>query len=313
MSNTKGYLCKGIFVVALVGTVLSFTACEDGNKMIKPVMPEPEMIESAPEPMPKMREVKKIYWGDGGTSKIQRANPDGSDIETIVTGVRAYHLALDTVGGKIYWISARFDQNNIGRANLDGSNAEVIVSEGGQGIGLDLESGKMYWAGNGKISKANLDGSGIETLITDLTNPDSFALDLINGKMYWTDSFDGIIQRANLDGSNIEVLVTGMSHPQGLNLDIAGGKMYWSNWAPINKILRANLDGSNIEDIAPGGGGLEGLVLFFDISKMYWTDFNIDKILRANFDGSDIEEIVTTGLEHPFSITLDVGLSTNTN
>lgn len=278
-----------------------------------PVSPDTQTMETVETPvepempveeMPVMIGVRKLYWGDIGTSTISSADPDGSNIQTLITGVRPWSLALDVAGGKIYWVSL---SGNIGHANLDGSNVEELIRQSGEGIGLDLAAGKLYWAGGGRISRANLDGSGIEPLVTGLSKPDSMALDLVNRKVYWTDSRDNTIQRANLDGSNVETLVTGLQEPQGLNLDITGGKMYWSNWPPIDKIQRANLDGSNIEDIAPGRGGLEGIVLDFDRGKVYWTDFGVGKIQRANFDGSNIEDIVTTGLAQPISITLDIG------
>ena len=260
-----------------------------------------EIREALAQEIPERREVRKIYWGDIGTNQIQRANPDGSNIETVVTDARPWDLALDIAANKIYWVS--LFNNRVRRANLDGSDVEdLVIGRGGEGISLDIAAGKMYWAGNGMIQRANLDGSGIESLITGLSKPDSMDLDLINGKVYWTDSIDGTIQRANLDGSSMEILVTGLFEPQGLNLDLVEGKMYWSNWPPSDKIQRANLDGSNIEDIAPGFGGLEGLALDFNTGKMYWTDFAIDKIQRANFDGSNIEDIVTTGLSWPISI-----------
>ena len=274
--------------------------------MMTTVETQPEStVEMPPEVIPIEIGVRKLYWGDIGTRTISSADPDGSNIQTLVTGVRAWSLALDVAGGKIYWVSL-FD-GNVSRANLDGSNVEVLIPQGGEGIGLDLEAGKLYWAGGGRISRANLDGSRIESLVTGLPKPDSMALDLLNRQVYWTDSADGTIRRADLDGSNVETLVTGLQHPQGLNLDIEDGKMYWSNWPPIDKIQRANLDGSNIEDIAPGRGGLEGIVLDFDRGKMYWTDFGVGKIQRADFDGSNIEDIVTTGLIQPISITLDIG------
>ena len=39
---------------------------------------------------------------------------------------------------------------------------------------------------------------------------------------------------------------------------------------------------------------------------MYWTDWETDKIQRANLDGSQIEDLVTTGLDSPSSLALDV-------
>ena len=47
----------------------------------------------------------------------------------------------------------------------------------------------------------------------------------------------------------------------------------------------------------PGAGG---------VNRMYWTDFGTDKIQRSNLDGSGVEDLVTTGLESPVGIALDV-------
>ncbi len=41
-------------------------------------------------------------------------------------------------------------------------------------------------------------------------------------------------------------------------------------------------------------------------SKLYWTDWGTDKIQRSNLDGSGVEDLVTTGLESPDRIALDV-------
>ena len=84
----------------------------------------------------------KIYWTDIGTSKIQRANLDGSGVEDVITtGVIApVRIALDLARGKIYW--------------TEGSPADFM------------------------ISRANLDGTGGEFLITGLTSPSGIALAL---------------------------------------------------------------------------------------------------------------------------------------
>ena len=247
----------------------------------------------------------KIYWTDSGTGsptpmeddKIQSANLDGSNVETLVTYENFLRLPmgieLDVAGGKMYWTDATRDR--IRRANLDGSGVEDILNTrtfGEQALGgpattprdvaLDLTSDppKMYWidAGTlnleeGKIWRANLDGSSPEVLVTTgLVNPQSIALDTTAGKMYWTDSGTGApnplqddkIQRANLDGSNIETLVTyeGLLRlPRAIALDVAAGKMYWTDISR-DRIRRANLDGTEAEDILNtrtfGGQSLAG-------------------------------------------------------
>ena len=257
-----------------------------------------------------------IYWTDGSTAKIQRANLDGSNVEDLVTtGLEnPGGIALDVAGGKMYWTDWGTDK--IQRSNLDGSNVEDLVTTGLEnpgGIALDVAGGKMYWADPlaNKIQRSNLDGSNVEDLVTQgLRNPTSIALDVVGGKIYWADWGTGKIQRANLDGSNMEDLVTqGLVVTQYIALDVADGKMYWTDTI-AQKVQRANLDGSNVEDLVTTGlGNPGGIALDVAGGKMYWTDFTTDKIQRANLDGSNVEDLVTTGLEGPGSIAISVSPS----
>ena len=202
----------------------------------------------------------KMYWVDFGTSKIQRANLDGTAVEDLVTsGVRwANGLALDLGARKMYWTDSG-SPPKIQRANLDGTGVENLITSGlSHPIGLALEpgSGKMYWAdqGTSKIQRANLDGTGVEDLVASgLDMPYGLALDLGPGKMYWTDQGTSKIQRANLDGTEVEDLITsGLSQPVGLALDPGAGKMYWTD-GETKKIQRANLDGAEVEDLVASG------------------------------------------------------------
>ena len=146
----------------------------------------------------------KMYWMEdndpvGGKSKqfkgtIRRADLDGSNVEDLIDGIRGpwyFDFALDVGKGKMYWTDNSYEEDEshistILRANLDGSNAEVLVT-------------------------------GIST--------QQLVLDAVGEKIYWTDwgtdywSPDGTIQRANLDGSNVEILVTGLFSPS-IALDI---------------------------------------------------------------------------------------------
>ena len=254
----------------------------------------------------------KMYWTDWETDKIQRANLDGSQIETLVTtGLDSpSSLALDVAGGKMYWIDAGTDK--IQRANLDGSQIETLVAtelDFPQALVLDLAGGKMYWTDEWdirKIQRANLDGSQIETLVDDRSSPAGLALDLDRGKMYWTDTGRSRIVRSNFDGSQIETLVNrSLNIPQALALDLARGKMYWMDPGTI-RIQRANLDGSQVEDLVVTGLDYpDGLALDLAGDKMYWTDWGTNKIQRANLDGTRIEDLVT-GLSGPVGLALDI-------
>ena len=288
----------------------------------------------------------KIYWTDGGgvedviivgkiigTAKVQRANLDGSNIETLVSELEAparlMAIALDVDEGKIYWTNNdRGDilRAKIQRANLDGSNIETLVTRliAPFGITLDVDGGKIYWTDRHGIQRANLDGSNIKTLVFNggLVSL-GIALDVAEGRMYWTDadrfaSGTGNVQRANLDGSNIETLVSGLETPFGIALDVDEGQLYWTDAGSVGvfgnkipgtaKVQRANLDGSNIETLVSGLETPFGIALDADRGKIYWTDADMDvpdtyKVQRANLDGSNIETLVS-GLKAPTSIVI---------
>ena len=265
-----------------------------------------------------------MYWADFVANKIQRANLDGSNVQDIVPvgSGRPTGIALDIAGGKMYLTDRNktdetdpTGRSSIQRANLDGSNIEILVLGGNsvkEYIALDISNGKMYWSewthpaigGDGRIRRANLDGTNVEDIVTGLSwRVRGIALDISQEKIYWTDTEDvsGKIQCANLDGSNIQDVLT-VDALHGIALDIAGSKIYWAN---PNRIRRANLDGSNIEDLVVGLGGPFGIALDISNNKMYWTEPGRNKIQRANLDGTNIEDVVT-GLRAPVGIALGI-------
>ena len=227
----------------------------------------------------------------------------------------------------IYWVN--FDVNKIQRANLDGSNAQNILTGFGRpvGIALDIAGGKLYWTdrdelhtnnpnGKSSIYRANLNGSNIEPIIiiAGTLAIEAVALDVSEGKIYWTSwsriaNDENKIQRANLDGSNVETLISGLFFqgreigPLGIALDLSEGKMYWANFG-ADKIQRANLDGSNVETLISGLNRPHHLALDFNSRKLYWTEWGADRIQRANLNGSGIEFLVG-GLDDPRGIALD--------
>jgi sugar lactone lactonase YvrE len=118
----------------------------------------------------------KIYWSTSITAaagEILRAELDGSNVDTIVTGVdKPARIALDIPGGKVYWTDYTIDV--VRRANLDGSSVQDLYVVGENlnpdGIALDLGAGKVYWAqsyttNREKIMRMNLDGTDPEDVI----------------------------------------------------------------------------------------------------------------------------------------------------
>lgn len=125
----------------------------------------------------------KVYWADRVGGNVQRANLDGSVVETLVAGLgELQEIELDVVSGKMY------------------------ITDNGTGTS------------SGKILRANLDGTGLEFLIDSLNVVSGLALDLVNSTMYWTETFGGTVKRASLDGSGIETILSGLNKPRFLDL-----------------------------------------------------------------------------------------------
>ena len=183
----------------------------------------------------------KIYWGNWCREIIQRANLDGSDVENLTIEERilpqdfiihqlisAQNIKLDLKAGKLYWTDVFGDK--IARANLDGSDAEDLVTKnaGVYGLALDIQGHRMYWsnAATGKIQRSNLNGRNVKDIVTGLKYLHGIALDLRSRKIYWVDwdgeTSMGKIQRANLDGSNVTDILTGLDRPSAIVLDLDG-------------------------------------------------------------------------------------------
>jgi hypothetical protein len=147
----------------------------------------------------------KIYWAENGSGSIKRANLDGTELTTLVTGLFGGNnvVALDVVGGKMYWT----DNDN----------------------------------GGGDIRRANLDGTGEEILVMGLPGPNHIALDVADGLMYWTDAAGNVagagdIRLANLDGTGQQIIVTGLNGPAGTALDLGapGTAVFYAIAAPVS-------------------------------------------------------------------------------
>ena len=120
----------------------------------------------------------KMYWtGYAFGGGVQRANLDGSEVESIVWTCMAMGIAVDGAGGKLYWNTS----GDVWRANLDGSGIELLFSadEPGfiQDLALDLLNQKIYFSNwsalpgsYGRLQRANLDGSDIEDVRPEIRN-----------------------------------------------------------------------------------------------------------------------------------------------
>jgi len=97
----------------------------------------------------------RLFFLDLGAGRILSANPDGSDLKTIINEGRKLPdgLVLDVAAGHIYWTNMGDPKRNDGsimRSDLNGKNMITIVPPGGtftpKQLQLEKRSGKLYWS-----------------------------------------------------------------------------------------------------------------------------------------------------------------------
>jgi hypothetical protein len=161
----------------------------------------------------------KIYLAHGSDhpgGSLERMNPDGTGLEYLVFAVRDIGaIAVDPGSDTLCW----GDDGQIMCTNLDATEELVVVTDAyARGMALD-GAGKIYWIERDRIRRANVDGSNAEDLVTGLAGEGrDIALDPRAGELYWLAG--GLLRRSNLDGSDIVELVTGLVSPFRIALDL---------------------------------------------------------------------------------------------
>jgi sugar lactone lactonase YvrE len=225
--------------------------------------------------------VARIFFLDLGGGRVLSANPDGSDLQTLVSEGRKLPdgLAVDVAAGHLYWSNMgnpKADDGSIFRSDLDGRNMTTIIAPGGtftaKQLQIDKPNGKLYWCDREgmRVMRANLDGSKIETLVDTSqgaprpgADPNKWCVGVVvdadAGKLYWTqkggdNAGEGRILRANLDipkgqtptnRTDIELVYDKLPEPIDLDLDPGTRLLYWTdrgNPPRGNTVNRAPLD-----------------------------------------------------------------------
>ncbi|MBI1293418.1 hypothetical protein GC175_00485 [bacterium] len=162
----------------------------------------------------------RVYWTQatvGQVVDILSSNPNGGDVQTVVSGVVGDQaIAIDPVGGYVYWVEDKFYMpvgylaNLISRARLDGSNVEVlyVAPEGRQirDLTVDPFAQTLYWRDptRNRLLRAPADG-GTVTEIAAVTGARGFVVQPLSDELYFVAG--SRLWRSDRDGNNAESLV----------------------------------------------------------------------------------------------------------
>ena len=230
-----------------------------------------------------------VYWGAGWS--IAGANLDGSNFDPEYIGAfdsleigQACGVAVDSA--HIYWADSA--RNQIGRANLDGTDPEFAFITGADApCGVAVDGRHIFWAntaGN-SIGRANLDGSDVrQKFVTGMTQPCGVA---VRGSLlYWASPFEDAIGigLANEVGPIDRTWVEGAVAACGVAVD--EWHIYWGSFG--TSIGRSDGNGEHVEPsfitglVRPCGIAING-------SHLFWTE-QADGggwLGRARLDGSE--------------------------
>jgi sugar lactone lactonase YvrE len=216
----------------------------------------------------------KVYFSDFYTrleGKIWSVNLDGSELTELASNlIEPYAVALDVAHGKVYWADDMDDDSDvvvpgkIYRANLDGSDSEVIVTMDDaqfRAIALDLKNGKMYFndVNNEDFYMAELDGSGATPILSGVYGYAMF-VDTKHDKLYFDEQNAEELQRANLDGTNVETVDDNGTRIYGIAMDQEKDKLYWSG-RDSGTIEESDMDGGNQVTLKSGLASPRGIFL----------------------------------------------------
>ena len=243
--------------------------------------------EPGPGPVVSMRsptEEPPLYWIEGNTIYHRPTDGVKTMFPVSVDGTLTGGLAVDTIGGKVYWTERTI--NNMGRiqsADLDGTNPqevkEIRAIPSNITVGTDTNDKRwVYWTiseiSNKKIQRINVDGSSFDGDFMEFpsapTPPNHIAFDQGEFRLYWTET-DRIRWVAADGKGKRDTIVEDLGELGGIA--VADGTVYWTEQTNgLGKVRSMNGNGSADKKLLattesiPVGIGVDTVG-----KRVYWT------------------------------------------
>ncbi|XP_060807225.1 prolow-density lipoprotein receptor-related protein 1 [Amyelois transitella] len=196
-----------------------------------------------------------LYWTDVGDDKIYRGSLSATTLSGIEVVVQqglstAEGLAVDWLGGNLYWVESNLHQLEVAR--LDGRHRRTLIDQdidNPRAIALDPRVGYLFWSdwetSSPRIERCSLAGLRRTTVVrvdrvTDGAWPNGIGLDHLASRLYWIDASSDAIHTTDYDGGDYREVLRGhsaLSHPFAIT--VFESHVYWTDWRS-NSVVRAN-------------------------------------------------------------------------
>ena len=100
-------------------------------------------------------------------------------------------------------------------------------------------------------------------------------------------------------------IISGLTRAVAIDVHFSLGYIFWSDVTEQN-IKRFRIDVANTATIITGIGVCDGLAVNWRASELYWTDTTYDKISISDLNGNNQRSLVSSELEEPRAIALDL-------
>ena len=100
-------------------------------------------------------------------------------------------------------------------------------------------------------------------------------------------------------------IISGLTRAVAIDVHFSLGYIFWSDVTEQN-IKRFHIDVASTTTIVTGIGVCDGLAVDWRTSQLYWTDTTNDKISISDLNGNNQRSLVSSELEEPRAIALDL-------
>ena len=274
-----------------------------------PIAPPPPKESEPVVPVRSSTEEPPMYWIAGNTIYYRPTGGVKTIFPVQVDGILRGGLAVDTVGGKIYWTERTID--NMGRiqsADLDDSTNVKTVKETiavPYDIAFDATEKRLYWTNSvGKIQSINVDGTDFRgDFLTGLENPQHIAFDVEKRRLHWT-AADGIWSIYTDNDTGIPRRLGMVDSDAVRGIAVFDDVVYWTEQKNgLGSIRSMNRNGSGdkkpldvLEESIPMGIAVDPVG-----GRVYWTT-SLREIQSAPLTA--IQTVVMSGDEPAIGIAL---------